>query len=205
MICQRCSCREPEVRFNENRKICTSCRRKRSEYLRVNPSAQKLPKRITASNWNRLLARRKVTPTGCWEWTGYRNAFGYGRISSVIINGRKKSLSAHRLAAYLKLELDISDRYSFACHRCDNPACFNPAHLFIGTPLENSKDCVAKKRMHPSHGESNGGGRKLKTGEVLKIREKYRAGNTQSFLAAEYGIDQTMVSRIVLRKAWSQA
>lgn len=82
----------------------------------------------------------------CWPFIGCRNEQGYGKIR---INGR--SMRAHRVAwelSYGKLESDL-----FVCHKCDNPPCCNPSHLFIGTPQDNASDMVKKGRhlINPKH------------------------------------------------------
>jgi HNH endonuclease len=78
-----------------------------------------------------LLKRRKVTPVGCWEWTGSRHSKGYGHVWI-----EWKHYRVHRLAAWLWLGFDL-DSDGLVLHRCDNPPCFNPKHLYIGTNSDN--------------------------------------------------------------------
>lgn len=84
----------------------------------------------------------KVNKTGgCWEWTAAANVKGYGRF---MFEGRVQY--AHRLS-YAFAFGGISEGL-LVCHRCDNPKCVNPAHLFLGTNMDNIQDCCAKGRHH---------------------------------------------------------
>lgn len=85
--------------------------------------------------WNRT----KETGTGCWEWQGARNEHNYGGVS---VNGKWRK--AHQVA----WELAHGERPEGACvcHRCDNPPCVNPAHLFLGSQIENIQDMHNKGR-----------------------------------------------------------
>ena len=82
------------------------------------------------------------TPESCWEWTGSKTGtMGYG---SFALNG--KATNAHR--AYWIMTHGPLDRKMFVCHKCDNPPCVNPSHLFTGTALDNIRDCKAKGRLN---------------------------------------------------------
>lgn len=85
----------------------------------------------------------KVDKSGeCWLWLGSRNEEGYGRIG---IGGSGNTAAAHRLSWEMangqKIPSDL-----VACHKCDNPPCVNPAHIFIGTKKDNAQDAARKGR-----------------------------------------------------------
>jgi len=85
----------------------------------------------------------KTHPSGCWVWTGSL-VRGYGQIAGMV-NGKRRPVPAHRVAWELT-NGPIPDGLH-ACHKCDNPPCCNPAHLFLGTPQENLDDARQKGRL----------------------------------------------------------
>ena len=129
----------------------------------------------------------------CWLWTGSKDKHGYGRISY-----NRKPILVHRLVLILDgANIVPSD---FVCHKCDNPSCVNPDHLFIGSAKDNSQDM--KKKGRSCRGERQGQS-KLTENIVKDIRSKYAEGKvTQKKLADEHGIHQVTVSEIITRKIW---
>jgi len=89
---------------------------------------------------SKLLAGRKILGDGCWEWQKSLSGRGYGQITY-----RGRTIGTHRAAAHVFLGLDLESGL-ITCHKCDNPPCFNPDHLFIGTSKENAQDREAKGR-----------------------------------------------------------
>lgn len=88
----------------------------------------------------RLLKHYRPAPSGCWEWIGGRDPYGYGKIK---IKGH--NLGAHRIAMAVWRGFELGSALK-VLHRCDNPRCINPDHLFLGTQSDNLNDCVRKGR-----------------------------------------------------------
>lgn len=134
-------------------------------------------------------------PDGCWEWTGERNEYGYG-----LFTFRSKPVTAHR-ASYIMFVGEIALGLH-VLHRCDNPPCVAPHHLWLGTPALNLADCIAKGRHVATPGERNGRA-KLTAAQVCEIRELYaNNGGSTTIIGARFGVSSTHVSRLVRREMW---
>lgn len=131
-----------------------------------------------------------MTISDCIEWRGAKQSQGYG----VTTDKGRKTL-AHR-AVWEKYFGAIPNGLH-VLHKCDNPACHNIEHLFLGTPAENARDRVSKGRG--AQGERHGR-RKLTSQQVLAIRSDTRC---QRDIAADYGVDQGMISKIKNRRNWT--
>ena len=143
----------------------------------------------------RIRARSVKSLTGCLEWTGARNANGYGVIGIGV-----KTYLVHRVA--WTMEKGEIQKGLHVCHHCDNPACVEISHLFLGTAADNCADKISKGRMR--WGTSSRQGElspvsKLKTAQVLEI---FTSTDTQQRLAARFGITQQTVSDIKRRRRW---
>lgn len=183
--------RTPSTRDGRNT-ICKACTRaKRRAQLTARGG---VPKDIPLAE--RFHARVAVgTPGECWPWTGRRNAKGYGGFDDV-----KGSLVAHRVA-YALANGAIPDGAS-VLHKCDNPPCCNPAHLYVGDAAQNAADKVARNRQQRLRGTDNGR-HVLTVASVLDIRQRCAGGESRIAVAERYGITPAMVGRVVRRQNWA--
>jgi hypothetical protein len=153
-------------------------------------------KQIKFSNKDieRFHSKLNKLDNGCWEWQGFLDRDGYGRFW---LNG--KDQRAHR-AAWLLFVGDIGQDNEFVCHKCDNPRCVNPAHLFIGTSRDNIDDMVAKRRA--LSGENNNNSR-LTGEQVDEIRRLYATGKHPSRkLAKQFNSAKSTILRIIHGHTW---
>lgn len=127
--------------------------------------------------------------SGCWNWQGYRQSSGYGQFR---LDG--KSVTAHRMAWQLWNDQLIPNEL-LVCHRCDNPRCVNPAHLFLGSHSDNMQDCATKKRLSSS-GTRVKRKRKLTDDQVREIRATRYNKEPLAAIAARYGVSSSCVSII---------
>jgi len=131
---------------------------------------------------------------GCWIWTAGRSPEGYG----VIEAGRRGigKIRAHRASWIIH---NGAVPLLHVLHRCDNPPCVNPAHLFLGTDAENHADSAIKRRH--SHGTKHGSA-KLSEAQVAQVRCRLSAGESQRSLAREFACSQATISAINRRETW---
>lgn len=139
--------------------------------------------------------------SGCWEWTGSRDPKGYGCIwGRDLVSGKRRPMRATRVMYLLHHGVVPLRSDLYICHRCDNPTCVNPDHLFAGTPKENNEDMYRKGRSRHAVGSAVGASR-LSAEQVLAIRE--RAGTTSArSLAREFGVSHPAINDVINRKTW---
>jgi hypothetical protein len=142
----------------------------------------------------------KRGPNDCWLWTGARQVTGYGAFN---VNGRMRRAS--RVSWVIAHgPIPPGDHYGtmLVCHRCDNPPCVNPAHLFLGTVQDNMLDCRSKGRLRVVL--------KITDEQAREIRALWLAGGiTQRRIAAMYGVRSPVICKIVNRlqpgRAWRES
>jgi hypothetical protein len=154
----------------------------------------------------------RITP-GCWVWDGALSEKGYGQLWL-----DNKIRLAHRISYQMHQGEEAGKL--FVCHRCDNPKCVNPEHLFLGTAKDNALDMHRKGRANiPSRagenhwskrlidsraaGERNGLA-KLTEKDVRGIVAEYEAGGTsQRKMAEKYGLHENTIFKLVNKRLWA--
>lgn len=124
-----------------------------------------------------------ILATPCWTWTGTKTHEGYGQLWF-----KRKAERATRIA--LMLYSEPLPEGKVACHRCDNPTCVNPEHLFAGTLKANSQDCIRKGRFS----------RKLTPSDVLVIRS--RKNEPVETIAKLYRVHPQTIGALLRGKTW---
>lgn len=133
----------------------------------------------------------------CWPWIGTRNNKGYGMF---MVTSPKK-IPASR-ASWMLFRGEIPAGMS-VCHECDNPACVNPSHLFLGTHADNMHDMHNKKRhKYVAHVGSKNGFARLDESKVSTIKAMLRAGVTHKAIAKTFGVAASGISHIASGKSW---
>lgn len=135
-----------------------------------------------------IAAYCKPDANGCWIWTRSYRGNGYAQLT---LSGRRQV--AGNRAAYSAFHGAIPAGM-FVCHSCDVPACCNPEHLFLGTPKDNTQDCVRKGRLRPGR---VGAPKKLVDSDKSRIRELRVAGLLQREIARLFNVSQVRVSQVL--------
>ena len=129
----------------------------------------------------------------CWKWKASTSYYGYGQFH-FSENKHRRTLRSHRVSYFLIFGIWS---HQDILHRCDNPPCVNPFHLFEGSHLDNVRDMFAKGRRPPTRGSA-----KLSEAQVLTIRSLWRGRQDTRQLAIQFSVCTRTISDIVTRKRW---
>lgn len=144
---------------------------------------------------DKIVLRALKKENGCIEWSGSKNDKGYGEIRG---SNRMKKRYVHRLAFELFVHPLVDDVQ--VLHECDNPPCLNPAHLFLGSNLDNVLDKISKGRQPrgENHGQS-----KLSDEQVIQARLMREKGMSYKKIADKLGVWPMTIWNIVKRIHWA--
>lgn len=146
-------------------------------------------------NTKRLWSKVKISSDNeCWEWQGTKTTAGYG-----VIRINYKLNYAHRLAWEIENKSEIPEKGTI-CHHCDNPACCNPKHLFLGTQADNVRDAAKKGRM--PKGENHF--RSFISGDdVRQIRHLGLTDMSKREIGEKFGMSRQAVTDILYKRTWA--
>lgn len=199
--CQECGEPCPKGHTARPRQFCSrACRSRRDSRVFHVPLVDRFWKYVEKSD-------------GCWIWRGARGGLGrYGQI----VGDNREVLIASRVS--WELANGPIPSGLLVCHRCDNPPCVNPAHLFLGTNADNAADKMRKGRLrlkfptgdpnhpwrlHPKRGAEVWNA-KITPALAEEIRRRYAGGAvTQQQLWTEYGLSRASVQRVLHGRHWT--
>lgn len=144
---------------------------------------------LTNFNLLKQLLQNIPPDNSCMEWPRGKNRHGYGQLQTW---NKSLPILVHR--ASFELSRGPIPEKLFVCHACDNPTCFRPSHLFLGTQSDNMKDCGRKGRARVTS--------VLTPVDVREIRIQHEAGARQKDLAARFRVHQTTISDVIHKKHW---
>lgn len=152
---------------------------------------------MKAAPYERFIA--KITPepmSGCWLWTASTTPFGYGKFW----DGERLEMAHRHSYRVSKGEPGALN----VCHDCDNPACVNPAHLFLGTDKDNMQDSLRKGRHFAPRGAANSAV-PTEVARAIRATAGRRAGHGEiKALALQYGLSECGVHRIRTGLRWKE-
>lgn len=142
-----------------------------------------------------ILRKHAVSPTGCWIWQGYANC----RTGRAVLYVGDRPVCTARIAYLAFKRQPLNGMH--VCHSCDNVACVNPHHLWLGTHRDNMADRTRKGRTVSPKGEKNGRS-KLREEDVIAIRELISAGVPQMKIANKFSVAQSLIHAIAHKQIW---
>lgn len=175
------------------------CRKHYMAWYRATPAEERTPStgvcRLTVEQrfWSKV--DRSAGQDACWPWKPPKDRKGYGEFH---VSPERGKVRAHTFAVELTTG-EPCPPGNEGCHRCDNPPCCNPLHVYYGTRQQNVDDMLRRRRNQYGSRHSMS---LLNEATVLKIRERYAAGETTPALAAEFGVSSGCITDIVNGRNW---
>lgn len=144
--------------------------------------------------WKRVT---KHSDSECWLWMSHVDRDGYGHFQ-FRHNKDKQKIRAHRVS-YMLANNCVVDSDVFVCHKCDNRACVNPNHLYLGDNNTNIADCVLRGRTARGVKNTNS---KLTEEQVLRIKLKLADSQSRGSIAKEFDVSKSTISYIANNRTW---
>lgn len=133
----------------------------------------------------------------CWVWQRYIDSWGYGALFH-----KGKRMGAHKLS-FITHGGILSEENPLVLHKCDNPPCCNPNHLYAGNNKKNARDRVARGRMPSASGENNPKA-KLKKDEVVEIKRLLVCGLHKKDIAYMFNVSECTIRDIEKKRTWNE-
>lgn len=137
-----------------------------------------------------------IKKDGCWDWNGSKGKQGYG-----VMLHRHKYFKAHRASYMIHNNTTQIPNRVFVLHKCDNPSCSNPKHLFLGDQTANMRDMSQKERTKVSFGQSNKVA-VLNIEQVKEIKKLLQLGVTGKRIANDFKVSQGTIYGIKVGRVW---
>ena len=158
-------------------------------------SLNELPESKISYFWSRV---SKKSDSECWQWTGEHTSLGYGRVSIGSAKTRRR-IVATRVSYFLHYGIDPKEK--FVCHKCDNPPCVNPLHLFLGTSKQNMQD--AKRKNRTLKGARHPRPNAVISPEIVReIRSRKAQGEHVDKIADRFNVSVSSVYKVCGNLRW---
>lgn len=148
----------------------------------------------------RLLSQMTIV-NECWEYSR-RNNKEYG-----ILSYKSENYLAHRVSWMIYNNKKLKDRWELICHKCDNPSCINPKHLFKGTVKDNSLDMMKKGRQNfykfPKYSGENHPKSTISKDIIIEVYRLVNSGHKSKDVAAKFNLCKYFVSKIKCHRHWA--
>lgn len=139
--------------------------------------------------------QKVIRKNGCWSWSACIDDTGYGVMALV-----SKKINAHRVSWMIHNQ-KIIPKGKWVLHKCDNPICSNPEHIYLGNAAQNSKDMIERGRSNIPLGEKRSH-TKLKNHEAKEIKQKLLEGIHEKELSKQFKVHVNTIRDIKMNRRW---